>query len=93
MSKYAEKNGFTTDANQLNDSGTPVHFRKGSAGVLSPVFNSLVNAQIVYSGSHIQAQDNSYNNMHDIRLMPATTGGSMEQSDTESQPQRQTRFE
>lgn len=44
MSKYSEKPGLVTDQSNIYDSGTPVHFRKGSAGVLSPVFNSLVTA-------------------------------------------------
>lgn len=37
----------------MQEADTPLHLRKGSAGVLSPVFNSLINAQIVYSGSQL----------------------------------------
>lgn len=91
MSKYHEKQ-LTNASTMINDPDTPINIRKGSAGVLSPVFNSLVNAQMVYSGSQLQnavqinKEENSYNDV--VKLLPGTTGGSMEQSDTDSQPQR-----
>lgn len=51
MTKYAEKTQLTNTSTMMNEPDTPISIRKGSAGVLSPVFNSLVNAQMVYSGS------------------------------------------